>query len=40
MALFTLRISHDLMPAKTGWQAYVAAERMVPATANQQPRGY
>jgi hypothetical protein len=41
MALFTLRISHDLKPAMTGWQAYVAAERIVLGTANdQQPRGY
>jgi hypothetical protein len=41
MALFTLRISHDLKPVMTGWQAFVAAERIVLSTANdQQPRGY
>ena len=41
MALLTLRISHDLEPAMTGWQAFVAAERIVPSTANdQRPRGY
>jgi hypothetical protein len=41
MARFTLRISHDLKPAMPGWQACVAAQRVVLGTANdQQPRGY
>jgi hypothetical protein len=41
MALFSLRTFHDLKPAMTGWQEHVAAERIVPGTANdQQPRGY
>jgi hypothetical protein len=41
MSRYTLRTLHDLMPAMTGWQAFVAAERIVPSTANdQQPRGY
>jgi hypothetical protein len=41
MALFTLRTFHALKPAMSGWQARVAAERIVPSTANdQQPRGY
>jgi hypothetical protein len=42
MALFTLRTFHVLKPAMTGWQAYVAAERIVPTSTanNQQPRGY
>jgi hypothetical protein len=39
-----LRNHHDLRPVMTGWQSFVAAERIVPAstaTANdQQPRGY
>ncbi len=41
MSLSTLRTLHALKPAMTGWQAFVAAERIMPATANdQQPRGY
>jgi hypothetical protein len=39
----TSRIFHALKPAMTGWQAYVAAETIVPSTladTNQQPRGY
>jgi hypothetical protein len=42
MALSTLRTSHDLKPAYTGWQAFVAAERigMTSAADLQQPRGY
>jgi hypothetical protein len=41
MTCSTLRTFHDLKPAMTGWQAFVAAERIVLSTANdQQPRGY
>ncbi len=41
MSFSALRTLHVLKPVMTGWQAYVAAERNVPATANdQQPRGY
>jgi hypothetical protein len=41
MALYELRTLHVLKPAMTGWQSFVAAERIAPATANdQQPRGY
>ena len=41
MSLHTLRNSYALKPALTGWQAFMAAERIVPGTANdQQPRGY
>jgi hypothetical protein len=41
MSRCMLRTFHDLKPAMTGWQAYVAAERIVASTANdQQPRGY
>jgi hypothetical protein len=38
MALFTLRMYHDLKPVMTGWQSFVGAGR-IPAT-NDQPRGY
>jgi hypothetical protein len=41
MSLHALRNSYALKPALTGWQAFMAAERIVPSTANdQQPRGY
>jgi hypothetical protein len=41
MSRYSLRLAHDLKPAMTGWQAFVAAERIVASTANdQQPRGY
>jgi hypothetical protein len=42
MALSTLRISHDLSPVTTGWQMYVAAERLIAMSAanSQQPRGF
>src|SRR5690349_18235207 len=41
MSRYTLRTSHDLKPAMAGWQAFVAAGRIVASTAtNQQPRGY
>jgi hypothetical protein len=42
MALSTLRISHDISPAPTGWLTFVAAERMYAMSAAnlQQPRGY
>ena len=41
MSRHTLRNSYALKPAMTGWQAIMAAERIVPSTANdQQPRGY
>jgi hypothetical protein len=44
MALSTLRISHDLKPAMTGWQTFVGAGRTgvgsLIAANDQQPRGY
>jgi hypothetical protein len=41
MSRYSLRLAHDLKPAMTGWQWFVAAERTVAITANdQQPRGY
>ncbi len=42
MALSTLRISHDLKPVLTGWQTFVATERMYAMSAAnlQQPRGF
>jgi hypothetical protein len=41
MSLHALRTSYALKPVLTGWQAFMAAERIVPSTANdQQPRGY
>jgi len=41
MSLHTLRTSSALKPVLTGWQSFMAAERIVPSTANdQQPRGY
>jgi hypothetical protein len=41
MSRYSLRLAHDLMPANAGWSAFVAAERIVASTANdQQPRGY
>jgi hypothetical protein len=41
MSRSSVRTFHTLMPANAGWSAYVAAERIVPSTANdQQPRGY
>jgi hypothetical protein len=38
MALSTLPTYHDLKPAMTGWQSFVAAERIL--ATNDQPRGY
>jgi hypothetical protein len=41
MSRYTLRTSHALKPVMSGWQAFVAAGRIVASTAtNQQPRGY
>ena len=41
MSRYSFRTSHDLKPAMAGWQAFVAAGRIVASTAtNQQPRGY
>jgi hypothetical protein len=44
MALFSLRTFHDLKPAMTGWQTFVAAGRTgvgsLIAANDQQPRGY
>jgi hypothetical protein len=42
MALTTLRTTHDLKPAMTGWSAFAAAERLVGSLIanDQQPRGY
>jgi hypothetical protein len=41
MSRCTLRTHYALKPALTGWQAFMAAERIVASTANdQQPRGY
>jgi hypothetical protein len=43
MAHPTLRTTYDLLPAMTGWSAFVAAERLVGsliAANDQQPRGY
>ena len=41
MSRYSLRTLHKLMPANAGWSAFVAAERIVASTANdQQPRGY
>jgi hypothetical protein len=43
MALSTLRTYHDLKPAMTGWQTFVAAERIGAGSlvaTNDQPRGY
>jgi hypothetical protein len=41
MSRYSLRTLHMLKPANAGWQAFVAAERIVAITANdQQPRGY
>ena len=41
MAPYSLPTLHDSKPADAGWQAFMAAERIVPGTAiDQQPRGY
>ena len=43
MALYTLRTFHDLKPAMSGWQTFVAADRTGaggPLGINDQPRGY
>lgn len=42
MALYSPRTLHDLKPAMTGWQTFVAMERIgaLSAANDQQPRGY
>jgi hypothetical protein len=43
MALSTLRTFHDLKPAMSGWQTFVAAQRTGAGSLlaiNDQPRGY
>ena len=40
MALYPLRTLHDLKPATTGWQAFVAGRIMAGTANDQQPRGY